>query len=189
MRNFCMPADEVGLRQRSSDYTKLDDPLAAFGADTFLCFFGYNESFAGAAGVEKFKADYAKFLDDYASYTRATTLGPRRASCSSRRRPSRTRPMAFCRTAGRENANLKLYAAAVAEVAKERGLAFVDLFAPTAALFAQTAGSALHRQWRASKRSGRSRSGSVPRSRALRHSQSGAARLARLRETARGGER
>ena len=35
--------------------------------DTFLCFFGFNESFEGPDGVEKFKADYEKFLDEYAA--------------------------------------------------------------------------------------------------------------------------
>src|SRR5262245_6026873 len=30
IRNFGRPADEVGNRQRSTDYTKLDDPLYAF---------------------------------------------------------------------------------------------------------------------------------------------------------------
>ena len=65
-RNFGWPADEVGLRQRPSDYTRLDDPLAAFGPDTFFCFFGWNESHAGEGGVEKFKADYETFLDLYA---------------------------------------------------------------------------------------------------------------------------
>ena len=36
VRNFARPADEVGNRQRPSDYTKLDDPLTAFGADTIF---------------------------------------------------------------------------------------------------------------------------------------------------------
>lgn len=40
----------------------------------------------------------------------------------------------------KENENLKLYAAAVAEVAKARGLAFGDIFDGTAALFAQKPG-------------------------------------------------
>lgn len=64
VRNFARPADEVGNRQRASDYTKLDDPLAAFGADTYLVLFGFNESFAGPGGIEKFKDDYAKLLDE-----------------------------------------------------------------------------------------------------------------------------
>ncbi len=50
VRNFCRPADEVGVQQRPSNYTALGDPLKVFGPDTLLCFFGYNESFGGAEG-------------------------------------------------------------------------------------------------------------------------------------------
>jgi putative heme-binding domain-containing protein len=140
VRNFCVPADEVSIRQRSSDYTKLDDPLAVFGADTFICFFGFNESFAGAAGVEKFKADYAKFLDDYAKqYPRDDTKAAPRFVLVS--------PIGFegaedgFLPGGKsENENLRLYAAAVADVAKKRGVAFVDLFDGTSALFGQKPG-------------------------------------------------
>ncbi len=140
VRNFGRPADEVAIRQRSNDYTKLDDPLGAFGADTFLCFFGYNESFAGPTGVEKFKADYEQFLKDYRQqYPRDDSgAAPRFVLIS---------PVAFEPTGDPllpddkvENANLKLYAAAVGEVAKKHGLAFVDLFTPTEKLFAQKAG-------------------------------------------------
>ncbi|MFM8497463.1 MAG: hypothetical protein ACKOEM_18365, partial [Planctomycetia bacterium] len=51
VRNFARPADEVANRQRAGDYTKLDDPVAAFGADTYLLFFGFNESFAGPDAI------------------------------------------------------------------------------------------------------------------------------------------
>ena len=135
LRNFARPADEVGNRQRSSGYTTLDDPLGAFGADTFFCFFGYNESFAGPQGVAKFKADYEKFLDDYArEYPRDDTKAAPRFVLVS--------PIAFEPTGDKflpdgvkENENLKLYTAAVAEVAQKRGLAFVELFESTLADF------------------------------------------------------
>jgi putative heme-binding domain-containing protein len=140
VRNFCVPADEVGLRQRSTDYTKLDDPLAAFGPDTFLCFFGYNESFAGPEGIEQFKTDYRKFLDDYAKAYPRDNAGakPRFVLVS----PTAVEGASdgFLPDGKRQNEDLKLYAAAVAEVAKEGGLAFVDLFATTHTLFAQTPG-------------------------------------------------
>ena len=55
VRNFARPADEVGNRQRASDYTRLDDPLFSFNADTMFLFFGFNESFAGKEGVAKFE--------------------------------------------------------------------------------------------------------------------------------------
>lgn len=135
VRNFGFPADEVGVRQRSADYTHLDDPLFAFNADTFLCFFGWNESFKGEAGVEDFKAKYEKFLDDYAAkYPRDDAKSPPRFVLVS--------PIAFENTGDKflpdgvkENANLKLYADAVKAVADKRKLAFVDVFTPTRKAF------------------------------------------------------
>ena len=135
IRNFGRPADEVGIRQRSADYTKIDDPLAAFGPDTFLCFFGFNESFAGQAGLAKYKADYEKFLDEYAGkYPRG--------SAKSAPRFVLVAPIAFEPTASpylpkgdTENTHLKLYAQATAEVAAARKLPVVDIFEATRAAF------------------------------------------------------
>lgn len=140
VRNFGFPADEVGIRQRSTDYSKLDDPLYAFNPDTFFCFFGWNESFQGAAGVEAFKQQYEKFLDEYtAKYPRDEAKSPPRFVLVS--------PIAFENTGDRflpdgvrENANLKLYAEAVQAVAAKRKLAFVDVFTPTAKAFADGGG-------------------------------------------------
>lgn len=140
VRNFGFPADEVGVRQRSADYTRIDDPLYAFNPDTFLCFFGWNESFKGKEGVERFKKDYEKFLDDYAAkYPRDDAKSPPRFVLVS--------PIAFENTGDKflpdgkaENANLKLYADAVREVAEKRKLAFVDVFTPTLEAFAKGGG-------------------------------------------------
>lgn len=137
VRNFAWPADEVGRRQRPNDYTKIDDPLEVFRPDTFLCFFGFNESFAGPGGVAKFQADYAAFMDDYAK-----RYGP-----EGRARFVIVSPIAF-ENAGdpflpdgaAENAHLKLYADAAAAVARGRGLAFVDLYTPTLRAFAAEPG-------------------------------------------------
>jgi hypothetical protein len=92
VRNFARPADEVGIRQRPANYTALDDPLAAFGADTYLCFFGYNESFAGPGGVEKFKSDYEKFLDDYAKKYPRDDTGTAEAGVKKKRTGSQPAP-------------------------------------------------------------------------------------------------
>lgn len=140
VRNFGFPADEVSQRQRSADYTHLDDPLNAFNADTFLCFFGWNESFKGKEGVVKFQADYDKFIDDYtAKYPRDDAKSPPRFVLIS--------PIAFENTGDKflpdgkkENENLKLYADAVKAIAEKRKLAFVDVFTPTLAAFEKSGG-------------------------------------------------
>lgn len=140
VRNFARPADEVSIRQRPNDYTKLDDPLYAFGPDSFFCFFGFNESFKGPEGVEQFKKDYEKFIDEFtAKYPRDEVKDPPRFVLVS--------PIAFERTGDpllpdgkKENANLKLYSAAAKAVATKRKLAFVDVFAQTEQLFTRETG-------------------------------------------------
>ncbi|MCY2972896.1 MAG: GDSL-type esterase/lipase family protein, partial [Planctomycetota bacterium] len=140
-RNFGRPADEVANRQRANDYTKLDDPLFTFNPDTFLCFFGFNESFAGPLGVEKFKADYEKFIDEYSQkYARDDSKSSPRFVIIS--------PIAFESTGDpllpegkKENENLKLYADAAKTVATYRKIAFVDILTPTLKAFDEKAGS------------------------------------------------
>ena len=133
VRNFARPADEVGNRQRPSDYTKIDDPLRSFNADTFLCFFGFNESYKGVAGVADYERTYESFLDETAKKYARDDAGsaPRFVLIS---------PVAFEKTgdpllpdAGERNAALKPYVEATRRVAEKRGLAFVDLFSPTLA--------------------------------------------------------
>ena len=140
-RNFGRPADEVAIRQRSADYSKLDDPLHAFNPDTFLCFFGFNESYAGPNGVEKFKGDYAKFIDEFiGKYPRDDEKSPPRFILVT--------PAAFEPTGDKllpdgkkENENLKLYADAVIDVAKKRNLAVIDLYTPTLPVFTKQPGT------------------------------------------------
>jgi putative heme-binding domain-containing protein len=135
LRNFARPADEVSIRQRGSDYYKLDDPLLAFGPDTFFCFFGFNESFAGPSGVDKFKADYERMIDEFTKkYPRDDAGSPARFVLFS--------PIAF-ESAGdgflpdgqSQRENLKLYNEAVREVADKRKLAFVDILGATQKAF------------------------------------------------------
>jgi putative heme-binding domain-containing protein len=133
VRNFARPADEVANRQRANDYTKLDDPLAAFGPDTFICCFGFNESFAGPDGVAKFTSDYHAFIDEFTrKYPRDDAGSPPRFVLVS--------PVAFenprdplLPDGTKENANLRLYADAVKAVAAKRGIAFLDVYTPTLA--------------------------------------------------------
>jgi putative heme-binding domain-containing protein len=143
VRNFARPAEEVGIQQRSADYTALDDPQLAFGADTYFCFFGFNESYKGPEGIDTFKQQYKQYLDTMTSrYPRDDEKSPPRFILVS--------PFAFEPTGDpllpdgeQENANLKLYSAAVAEVAAERKLAFIDVFEESLKLVTQKPGMQL----------------------------------------------
>src|SRR5262249_41587049 len=66
IRYLGFSGDEVGgyterpdfnKRLRSADFGSGDLWLKKVGADVVFAFFGYNESFAGEAGLDKFKAD------------------------------------------------------------------------------------------------------------------------------------
>jgi putative heme-binding domain-containing protein len=140
VRNFARPADEVAFRQRPAEYTRLDDPLAAFGADTMLLFFGFNESFAGPVGVEKFTADYGRLLgelakqyprDDTEAAPRFVIVSPIAVEASGDR---------LLPDADAQNATLALYRDAARAVAAARGIAFVDLFDTTRVAFAADPG-------------------------------------------------
>lgn len=140
IRNFARPAEEVGIQQRSADYTALDDPQLAFGADTYFCFFGFNESYAGPEGIDAFKDRYRNYLDTITQrYPRDDANSPPRFILVS--------PIAFEPTGDpllpdgtKENENLRLYSAAVAEVAMDHHLAFVDVFSASETLLTDQPG-------------------------------------------------
>jgi putative heme-binding domain-containing protein len=139
VRNFGWPCDEVGHQQRPDDYTKLDDPLAVFAPNVFFCFFGFNESFAGEAGVPRFEADYRKYLAELREKF-AVDGEPLRFVLVS--------PIAFEPTGEplqpngeKENANLRMYAEAVKRTAAAEGMAYVDLFSPTLDVFGAEPGA------------------------------------------------
>lgn len=135
VRNFGRPAEEVAVQQRSANYSRLDDPLDAFGADTFFCFFGFNESFAGAAGVDAFQSAYVAMIERYKkTYPRDDEGSPPRFLLFT--------PIAFEETGdplqadGRAaNERLAQYAQAVREVGKQLSIPVVELFQPTLEAF------------------------------------------------------
>ena len=139
IRNFARPCDAVDARQHPSNYTTIDDPLKVFGPDTFICFFGFNEAFAGEAGEAAFRAAYEKYLDEMAqAYARANGAPPRFVLVSPIAWEPTENPLGP--NADVRNESLRRYSKIVAEIANERSLAFVDAMTPTEKLFAQQPG-------------------------------------------------
>lgn len=103
--------------------------LTGTKADVIFAFFGYNESWAGAAGLDAFQNDLTAMLKELAGQKYNGKSAPRVVLFS---------PTAFENVRDRnlpdgaeQNKNLKLYADAMAEVAKANNVTFVDLFTPT----------------------------------------------------------
>ena len=151
IRNLGFSGDEVATRLRSKNFGTPDEWLSGAGepiggytenrlknantkADVIFAFFGYNESYGGDAGLPAFR----KQLEDWITHTLAQKYNGKTAP----------RLVLFSPIAhedlrnpdlpdGRENnARLEMYTLAMSQVAAARGVRFVDLFAPSKALFA-----------------------------------------------------
>ena len=161
IRNLGFSGDEVATRLRSKNFGTPDEWLSGVGeaiggyqenrlestntkADVIFAFFGYNESYAGEAGLPAFRQQ----LDEWITHTLAQKYNGKSAP----------RIVLFSPIAhedlhnpdlpdGRENnVRLELYTRAMSQVAAARGVRFVDLFAPTQALYAHGEDAADHRR-------------------------------------------
>ena len=151
VRNLGFSGDEVATRLRSKNFGTPDEwlsgkasPIGGYEenrlqgantrADVVFAFFGYNESYAGKAGLDA----YRQQLGDWIKHTLAQRYNGKSAP----------RIVLFSPIAhedlgnpdlpdGKENnERLRLYTQAMGEVAKANGVFFVDLFAPSLKLYA-----------------------------------------------------
>jgi azurin/lysophospholipase L1-like esterase len=136
-RNLAVAGDEVTTWHRSQGFGTRDEWLAKVKVDVVLAFYGFNESFRGAAGLPRFQDDLERFV----RHTLAQDYGGRgkaRLVLFSPIRSERHRDPAFPDPAA-TNKNLEVYAGAIAEVARAHGVPFVDLMAPSQKLFEEAA--------------------------------------------------
>ena len=136
-RNLAVSGDEVAFRHRSENFGSPDDWLTKTKADVILAFFGFNESFKGPGGIDKFKKDLDKFLKDAAAKNYSGKGAPRLVLFSPIANETLADPNLPAPDAN--NANLRIYAAAMVEVAQANSVPFVDLFMMSQPLYAQAA--------------------------------------------------
>src|SRR5262249_1079799 len=134
-RNLAVSGDEVVIRHRSENFGSPDEWLTKTKADVILAFFGFNESFKGAAGLDKFKKELDQFIKNAKSRDYSGRGAPRLVLFSPIANEKLDNPnLPDPKT---NNGNLEKYTAAMAAVAQANGVPFVDLFALSQRLYAQ----------------------------------------------------
>ena len=125
-RNLSAAGDEVHTWHRSENFGSRDEWLGKTKTDVIFAFFGFNESIQGPAGLEAFK----KNLEIFIKSAQAKNYNGRSAA----------RLVLFSPIANEKlsdpnlpdpafnNANIEIYAKAMAEVARANQVPFVDLF-------------------------------------------------------------
>lgn len=162
IRNLGFSGDEVGFRQRSADFGTPDQWLSGSApipqpnmiadksvvlanrfektdtkADVIFAFFGYNESFAGEAGLSKFKDDLDKFIKHTLAQKYNGHSAPRLVLFSPIAFEDHKSPNLPTGAAAEGiNKNLELYTKAMGEVARTNDVQFIDLFTPTKKTYA-----------------------------------------------------
>jgi lysophospholipase L1-like esterase len=150
VRNLGFSGDDITTRLRSKNFGTPDEwlrgraaPIGGYednrldGANTkvdvIFAFFGYNESYAGQEGLSAFQQQ----LGDWLAHTLAQKYNGKSAP-----RVVLFSPIAHENLRNPDlpdgienNRRLALYTQAMADVAKARGVTFVDLFTPSAQLY------------------------------------------------------
>ncbi|MEY3129901.1 MAG: hypothetical protein RLY12_273, partial [Verrucomicrobiota bacterium] len=118
-RSMAWEADTVHEQWRDLNFGPWKGQLETAGATTLIVQFGQAEALQGQGGLAKFKADYHKLLDDLSRHTPRIVLLSPAGFMASTRPPDMTTP--------EHRTVLVAYASAVAEIAKQRGLPYVNL--------------------------------------------------------------
>jgi glucose/arabinose dehydrogenase len=126
-------ADEITLRPRQSKFEDHGHRLEDEKPDILVAVFGFNESFAGPNGLDKFKADLTKFIKESTTTKYNGKQPPKLVLLSPIAHEDLKNPHIL--DGKKNNENIKLYTEAMASVAKEQGVLFVDLFGPSQKLY------------------------------------------------------
>ena len=133
VHNLGWSADEIKLRPRQAAFQDHGHELKDEKPDVVIAMFGFNESFAGPKGLEKFKKD----LDEFIKTTTTTAYNGKNPPKLVLLGPIAQEDIGDLHvTDGKKNnENIKLYSDAMAEEAKKAGVLFADLYGPMRAAY------------------------------------------------------
>ena len=126
VRNLSWAADEIDLQPRPDNFADTAQHLALVKADVVFAAFGFNESFAGEAGLPEFRVRLTKYLEDLRSKAYNGEVAPRIVLVS----PIPNENVEGVPAADLNNGNLRAYADVMKEVATAMKVGYADVFAP-----------------------------------------------------------
>lgn len=155
-RNLGWSADSIDVRLRSLDFPDHGHTLVDHQPHIILAMFGFNESFAGPAGVPAFEEQLAKFIDDVRSLKYPSQTYKRGSYEPALQDKDGTPqhdvqlvlispianedlPSRGIHAGTNNHPNLQLYTAAMARVAESKGVPFINVFEPVKEQMAKSA--------------------------------------------------
>ena len=129
VRNLAWSADAVDVEglPRPANFADVHQHLAHEEADVILAAYGFNESFAGKAGLDSFKEKLRAFLRELQNKSFNGMSAPRVVLVA----PIANEDLPNIPAATRNNENIRLYVSAMRDVAAELQVGFVDPFDAT----------------------------------------------------------
>ena len=127
VRNLAWAADSLGLQPRPANFADVEQHLKHERTDVIFAAFGFNESFAGDAGIDDFRGKLTEYLAGLKTKAFNGETGPRIVLVS----PIANENLPGVAAADLNNANIQKYAEVMRAVARERQVGFVDVFTPT----------------------------------------------------------
>lgn len=128
--------DELGTPSKSVGHLETEDEwLTKHETDIVIAFFGYNESFDGPDGIDRYKDELSAFIEHTKDQKYNGQTAPELVLVS---------PIAFEKVNSEfdlpsgesQNENLKSYTSAMKDVAMEHDIEFIDMYSPSAKWFA-----------------------------------------------------
>ncbi len=126
MRNLAWSADELDLQPRPDNFASTEQHLAWMNADLIFAAFGFNESFAGEAGLPQFRVKLTQYIDKLRAQAFNGKSAPRIVLIS----PIPNENVEGVDAANLNNPNLAAYTKVMKEVAATMNVGFVDAFNP-----------------------------------------------------------
>lgn len=134
IRNLAWSADTPDIQPRPENFADQDQHLTHERIDVIFVAYGYNESFAGPAGLDAFRTSMSDYVRSLATKSFNGTSAPQIILVS----PIANENVAGVDAATRNNSNIRLYTEELRRIAAQHKVGFANVFDDTLRAMADT---------------------------------------------------